>query len=164
MIFLTVGTQLHFDRLTAEVDRWAGERGRTDVFGQVGPTELDLKHINTVGHLDPDAFNAKFDAADAVIGHAGTGTIFGSLRAGKPLLIMPRRASLGEQRNEHQLATARRFQEFGGFDIAFEAEELFDKLDALAELAAGGTRSGDTIGAHASDELITAVRAFVRGD
>ena len=32
MIFVTVGTQLHFDRMAAAVDRWAGERGVTDVF------------------------------------------------------------------------------------------------------------------------------------
>ena len=37
MIFVTVGTQLAFDRMIKAVDEWAGARGRTDVFAQVGP-------------------------------------------------------------------------------------------------------------------------------
>ncbi len=51
-----------------------------------------------------------------------------ALRFEKPLLVMPRRASLGEQRNEHQLATAKRLLEFDKVNVAFDESELIVNL------------------------------------
>ena len=48
------------------------------------------------------------DAAAAIVAHAGMGTILTALETGKRLLVMPRRAALGEHRNDHQLATVSR--------------------------------------------------------
>ena len=70
-------------------------------------------------------------AADAIVAHAGMGTILTALELGKPLLVLPRRASLGEHRNEHQLATARRFADTGRLAVAFDESELAQRLDEL---------------------------------
>ena len=35
-IFVTVGTQLPFDRLIAAIDSWAGKNAQADIFAQVG--------------------------------------------------------------------------------------------------------------------------------
>ena len=113
MIFVTVGTDGPFDRLIATVDRWAGENGRTDVVAQIGRSTLQPRFVEAHRFLDPPRFSEYFASAEFVIAHAGMGTILSALRYGKPLIVMPRRASLGEQRNEHQLATARRLQELG---------------------------------------------------
>ena len=56
MIFLTVGTQLPFDRLVAAVDDWCAARGESDVFGQIcdpGPDGYRPKHFEWVADLDP---------------------------------------------------------------------------------------------------------------
>ena len=60
------------------------------------------------------------------------GTILTALELGKPLLVMPRRAALGEHRNDHQLATVRRFAELGSVEVALDESELALKLDDLA--------------------------------
>ena len=84
------------------------------------------------------------------------GTILSALQWEKPILVMPRRASLGEQRNEHQLATARRLSELGKVNVAMDEIELRSKLDRLGDL-----RAREKIGAFASADLITALRDFI---
>ncbi|MEM7212154.1 MAG: hypothetical protein AAF479_09695 [Pseudomonadota bacterium] len=87
-LFLTVGTQLPFDRLTRAVDLWAdGQQGRTHrIFGQIGP-QSPGNHRPTrfewTEFLDPDAFAKRFDAATHIIAHAGMGTIISAPRRRK---------------------------------------------------------------------------------
>src|SRR5262249_19256768 len=107
MIFVTVGVQLPFDRLVRAVDEWAGERRRTDVFAQIGPSDYQPRHIEFSPFVDPPEFRRLVEAADVLVAHAGMGSIITALELGKPLLVMPRRADYGEHRNDHQLATAR---------------------------------------------------------
>ena len=70
-------------------------------------------------------------SSTAIVAHAGMGTILTALELGKPLLIMPRRAALGEHRNDHQLATAERFAAVDGVKVAFDETEFALKLDEL---------------------------------
>jgi UDP-N-acetylglucosamine transferase subunit ALG13 len=170
VIFLTVGTQLPFDRLVAAVDAWAGApgRGRAEVFGQIsdpGPSGYRPRHFEWVADLDPAEFEARFGAATHIVGHAGMGTIIGALGQGKPLLVMPRRAHLGEQRNDHQFATVQRLCARPGIAragilAAFEAAEVPDRLDALL---ACGTGEGPPIAPFAEKRLTDAIRAAILG-
>lgn len=163
MIFLTVGTQLPFDRLVSAVDAWAATRGRSDIFGQIsdpGPDGYRPKHFEWVADLDPGDFDARFRSASHIVAHAGMGTIISALGASKPLLIMPRRAHLGEQRNDHQFATAQRIGARTGILTAFEADEVADRLDALLDRTAEG---GPAISRFADPRLTDAIRAVIIG-
>ena len=163
MIFLTVGTQLGFDRLVKAVDAWAERRGGGAIFGQIaepGETGYRPRHFEWVPHLDPPEFQARFDAAEGVVGHAGMGTIISALSQAKPLLIMPRRAELKEQRNDHQLATAEQFGVKAGITVAHTDAEVAAGLDALA---AGQGAGANPIGPFADASLIDAVRAAIHG-
>jgi len=75
---------------------------------------------------------------------------------GRPLLIVPRRAALGEHRNDHQLATARRFAELGSVGVAFDEAELRAGLDGVDRLVARAR-----IDRHAPAPLVAALRAFI---
>ena len=158
MIFVAVGTQLAFDRLIHAVDQWAAARGRQDVFAQVGPTKSPPSHIAWKNFITADEFRARTAQADVVVAHAGMGTIIGALELGKPIIVMPRKASVGEHRNEHQLATARRFLEQGRISVAFDEVELVQKLDALDQLKPAGLISNS-----ASPELMAVIQAFIEG-
>jgi UDP-N-acetylglucosamine transferase subunit ALG13 len=123
VIFVTVGTQLPFPRLIAQMDEIAG-RLDEDVFAQTGPDAGDVKHLKTLTQLTPPEFEEKFRTARVVVAHAGIGTILSAKRYGKPVILLPRRADLGEHRNDHQLATARQVEKLTGVHVAWEADDL----------------------------------------
>lgn len=156
MIFVTVGTELPFNRLVRVVDEWARQHGRTDVFAQIGRTDWRPAFIPSAEFLNPPEFNQWFGQASTVIAHAGMGTILSALRFEKPILVMPRRAALGEQRNDHQLATAKQLLALGKINVAFDELELCERLANLDELPVRGHT-----GSFASGPLIAAVRDFV---
>ncbi len=156
MIFITVGTDLPFDRMMKVIDQWAGETGRKDVFAQIGEGGWQPKHIPFVEFLEPTEFKKRFAESTLIIGHAGMGTILSALLHGKPILVMPKKASLGEHRNEHQTATAKRMMALGNVNVAFDEAELRAKLDRVNEL-----QGREPIGAHASGGLVDGIREFI---
>jgi UDP-N-acetylglucosamine transferase subunit ALG13 len=156
MIFVTVGTQGHFDRLVRTVDEWAGKHGRTDVFAQIGPSDSRFEHIRAERFIDPADFRNHVESASLLIAHAGMGSIITALELGKRIIVMPRRASMGEQRNDHQIATAKQFAQHGRIDVAFDERELMDKLDHLQAFD-----EAQPLSAQASQDLIASIRTFI---
>lgn len=156
VIFVTVGTDMAFNRLVRTVDDWALASGRQDVFAQIGETDWHPAHMAWSKFLQPPEFARRFAEAEVVVAHAGMGTILSALQMEKPILVMPRRATLGEQRNEHQLATARHLSELGKINVAMDENELRTMLDGLGQLC-----PRERIGAYASDSLLTALRDFI---
>jgi UDP-N-acetylglucosamine transferase subunit ALG13 len=156
MIFITVGTDLPFDRMMKVIDQWAGETGRKDVFAQIGEGGWQPKHVPFVEFLEPAEFKKRFAEATLIIGHAGMGTILSALLHGKPILVMPKKASFGEHRNEHQTATAKRMMALGNVNVAFDEAELREKLDRVDEL-----QGREPIGAYASGGLVDGIREFI---
>src|SRR5262249_44389350 len=124
VIFVTVGQQMPFDRMVAAVDAWAGRSGRRDLFAQIGPTALVPEHVAWTRFIDPGESRRHVSDADALVAHAGMGTILQALEFGKPILVMPRRHDLQETRNNHQVATAERFLALKRVHVAFDAEAL----------------------------------------
>ncbi len=149
-----------FDRLVRTVDEWAGRRRRTDVFAQIGTTQWRPSHVRWTEFLGkPDAFRSHVAEADAIVAHAGMGSILSALELGKPILVMPRRGDLRETRNDHQIATAKRFLAQGRIFVAFDEEHLLQKLDHLEELRPCGR-----IASCADPRLLQTVASFVRGE
>jgi UDP-N-acetylglucosamine transferase subunit ALG13 len=158
MIFVTVGTDQPFDRMMKVVDVWAAERARNDIFAQIGEGGWQPRNIPFSQFLAPPDFKQRFVQARVIIAHAGMGTILSALSHGKPILVMPKLASLGEHRNEHQLATARRMMGLGNVTVAFNEAELREKLDQIDTLI-----PRDKIQPVATGPLIHSLRDFIFG-
>jgi UDP-N-acetylglucosamine transferase subunit ALG13 len=159
VIFVTVGTQLPFDRLIGAVDEWAGSGSSVPVFAQIGPSRLQPRNIEFAQFIAPAECARRMEEATAVVAHAGMGTILTALELGKPVLVMPRRAALGEHRNDHQLATAHRFSGLGKIEVAFDETDLPSALDDL-DCAVAQPR----LGAYAPDDFLASLRAFIGGE
>ena len=153
MILLTVGGQLPFDRLVEAVDRWALREGRDDVFAQIGESRYEPRAIRVHRFLEPREFNLKVMEAEAIVAHAGVGTIISALQHGKPILVLPRRRRYGEHRSDHQVEMARRFAERGWVLAAMCEAELPALLSRLESF------SPEPIASSASSELIERIRA-----
>ena len=134
MIFVTVGGQLPFDRLVQAVYRWTSNKRRTDVFAQIGKSSSPPKHIQWERFLSPPDFHAKARESKVIIAHAGVGSILTAFDLGKSIVVLPRRAHLGEHRNDNQWATVKHLSQGGGIVVAEDEDALIAEVDRLGEL------------------------------
>ena len=154
MIFATVGTQLPFDRLIVALDRWAASNPDVEVFAQIGRGTYLPEHISWSRDLDPQDFRKQIAHCDTVVAHAGMGTIISAIELGKRVIVMPRRASLGEHRNEHQLATASRLEHLNGLEVVQQEQDLSNVMAQRPE------HFESTSPSQPDPQLITAIRRF----
>jgi len=127
MIFLTIGTQLPFDRLTRALDEWCADNPRIEVFGQIAEPGADgyrPKNFKWASTIPPHDFDLQVKRAQVVVAHAGMGSIITALNVGTPIIIMPRKGALKEHRNDHQVATAKKMQAKKGLDVAWTERDL----------------------------------------
>jgi len=144
MILVTVGTQIPFDRLIALVDDWISETGtKQEVVAQVGSSDYSSNNMTVCQSVEPEQFEKYIADCDFIISHAGMGSILTALRVKKPIVIFPRKAALGEHRNDHQLATAKSFANVDGVYVATTKEELFSLLSNSSTLGGGVLNDSD---------------------
>jgi len=125
------------------------------MFAQIGRGLYTPEHLESAAFLSPRDLESHIRAADAVVSHAGMGTILTSLELAKSLLVMPRRADLGEHRSDHQLRTAERFAD--RVLVAMTESELPQLIDRLVE-----QRVVDQIADTAPKQLLERIRTFAR--
>lgn len=131
MIYVTVGTQLAFSRLATAVNEWAEKTG-TEVFVQKGPDKTVYSSVKSASFVSPSQADQLMRDADLVVAHAGMGTILTASQYGKRLIVMPRQFSFGEHRNDHQVATAKRFCDFPNITVVQGTDELFKALEEFS--------------------------------
>ena len=156
MIFVAVGTQLPFDRLIRTMDEWAGAGTDRRVLAQIAAGEYLPSHLEWQRNIAPDVFRNCLEQSRVVVAHAGIGTILSALELGKPVIVLPRRAALGEHRNDHQLATAARFGARRLVSVAHDEDELKSLLN---ELDVSG--SSERISPSASPELLSQLTNYI---
>jgi len=107
-VFVTVGTQLPFDRLVEAVDKWCEHRTGIEVIAQTGNSSYVPRNFASQAFMHPEETAQLLANADVVFSHAGMGTIIQRIECGRPILVLARAARLNEHRNDHQLDTLRR--------------------------------------------------------
>jgi UDP-N-acetylglucosamine transferase subunit ALG13 len=158
VIFVTVGSQMPFDRLVIAMDTWAREHAATiEVQAQIGNTNYRPHSLRWTRSLRPDEFRRACLEARVVVAHAGMGTVLTALEFGRPLLLLARRASRGETRNDHQVATARWLAQRPNIFVADDESQIGDRLALVLQQAS----SSPPTAARASPPLLEAIRDFV---
>lgn len=145
MIFVTVGTQLPFDRLVRTVDAWLLARPEERGFAQVGNSELRPLALTARPSLTPREYEAMCRASDVIVAHAGIGSLLSAIRHRKRLIVMARSAAHGEHRNDHQRATAERIRASGWAVVAEDEFDLRRWLDARDSLPVATGSSQDRL-------------------
>ncbi|CAN5805166.1 hypothetical protein BH10ACT1_BH10ACT1_33170 [soil metagenome] len=136
-VVVTVGTDHHpFDRLVGWVDRWAAAHPDLPVLVQRGESRPAL-HAASVEMLGYDELVAAMAGADAVVAQGGPGGIMDARSVGHRPIVVPRRGSLGEHVDDHQVAFTARMAELGLVWLAGDEAELVALLErALVDPAA----------------------------
>ena len=164
MIFVTVGTQLPFDRLVEGVDAWAKLNPSVPVVAQVGQSSIRYSYIQTVQNLTQAEFLNNINQAKLVVAHAGMGTILTASELGKPVILMPRRAALREHRNDHQEHTANEMQRLSNVVVVDDKIALFKELDAALGNGFQPSQNSDQETAIELEGLLDSVRQFIWND
>jgi UDP-N-acetylglucosamine transferase subunit ALG13/peptidoglycan/LPS O-acetylase OafA/YrhL len=130
VIFLTVGTwRAGFDRLVRGVDELVATGVvKDEVIAQVGHGSYRPSHLQAIDFCSPGEMAEYIKEARLVIAHAGMGTIIQTLEQDTPLVAVPRKAEFGEVDNDHQFSTARQLEEEGKILVAYEVEQLGEKI------------------------------------
>lgn len=114
MIFVTVGTQIPFDRLLKSVEKQI-ELGniKEKVIAQAGVTNFKSDKMKIVGFIPMDEFKKIIEESKIIICHGGVGTITDGLRNNKVVIACPRLEKFGEAKNDHQKQIVENFGNAG---------------------------------------------------
>lgn len=155
-IFVTVGAQMPFDRLVLAVDNWVQSNPDIEAYAQVGPGGYRPRNMEYVEFVGPEEYKRLVDQSTLIISHAGMGSIITALQYGKPLIVVPRKGSLLETRNDHQSTTVDRFRHFDGIFVATDESKIGDLLDSVSDNPLPAS-----ISQFASDRLIDTIKVFI---
>lgn len=157
-IFVSVGSMMPFDRLCRAMDEWAAANPQVPVEIQIGKGAYEPRHAKWVRKLPLADYQARVAGCALFVAHCGMGSIISAIEAGKPILMLPRLATLNEHNTDHQLATARHVGIRPGLHVAADADDL--KLRASALLADAG-HAPMPIAPHADPAFTARIRAFI---
>ena len=90
-----------------------------------------------VRRLERPDYAAAIARARLVVAHAGVGSVVSAGEQGKPIVVLPRRAALGEHTSDHQVETVGWLRGKPGVHVADSEAEL---PACIAAAAAGGRR------------------------
>jgi len=132
---ITVGTVLPFDRLVEGVAALSPSRGKPAcLIAQVGAGGAKPIGMKARENIPFGEMQQLLERANVVFSHAGNGSLMTALQAGCRIVAMPRKASLGEHWDDHQLEILRAFEARGVIEVAETAEDLQAALErALAK-------------------------------
>ena len=164
-IFISVGSRFAMNRLLLSVDNFIQKRPGFEAVAQIGSSEFQTNNITSKLWLCPKQFKEELIRCDIFISHAGMGNILLAAELNKPIIIMPRKADLGEHINNHQLGTAEGFREHDFIYIANDQAELEESiLEVVTRLDNGLTFNGDASVNNTRNELINFVGNFLNNN
>lgn len=161
MIFVTIGTQLPFDRMIEAVDEIAPLLKGKEIITQALGLKYQPKHLKTLDYISPADFKSYVDNAELIISHAGTGTILSVAQMEKPMIVFPRSGKLKETRNDHQMATCRKMEKISKLQVAYDKEQLRQKIESYLR---GELPVMERVPAHASSQMLGSIRDFIEAD
>lgn len=133
MIFVTVGTQLKFDRLIEWVELCLNSSNH-EIVAQIGNGKKPATHIKYFDYCDANIISQYINDAEIIISHAGMGTVLNAIKYNKKLIIVPRQYSLGEHRNDHQMATAKWIESKKICSVAYSCSDLYNFLQKKSKI------------------------------
>ena len=140
---VTVGTSRRyaFDRLV----RASELVGDGPVVVQRGSSTVQPRGARVVDFMSFDELSAEIAAAEAVVTHAGIGSVLLALMHGHRPVVMPRDPALGEGVDDHQVHFARRLEREGLATVAEQPSDVSTALRALPRLERSTEPTGNTL-------------------
>jgi beta-1,4-N-acetylglucosaminyltransferase len=124
VIYVTLGTMyLDFPRLIRKMDEIAARTGERIII-QTGLAKTLPDHCEHFTFRPREDVLEIQRGARLVVAHAGIGAVMDALKAGKPLIVVPRLKKFREHNTDHQLDLAEAVQQRGWGRVIFDINEL----------------------------------------
>jgi UDP-N-acetylglucosamine transferase subunit ALG13 len=139
VILVAVGTFIHgFDELVGAADEAAAGFGLPG-FAQIGHSRVVPRHLAWERFLAPEALARQLAACRLVVCHGGIGLLGEAMRAGKPIVAVPRRGrpTRGSPAGD-QTELVRRLAERHPIAVCERPEDLATLMAAKLAAAGGG--------------------------
>ena len=131
-IFVAIGfAPQDFSRLIRKVDELTPSLG-TQVVMQIGHTQHEPKHAEWFSFAP--SLSDHIQNADLVISHGGM-TIIEAVQAGKPVIVVPRRARYNEHYSDHQVEIAEAFAQHPAVKVVYDVDELEEAIGRVCQNA-----------------------------
>jgi UDP-N-acetylglucosamine transferase subunit ALG13 len=156
LIFLTVGNwHKGFDRLVEAVDNLKSTNViAEDVIAQIGHGNYHPTSLRFIDYCSPSDFANIVAQSRVVVTHAGIGTIGQALKLAKPVIVVPRKAELGECSDNHQWTTAKQLEQERKVLVAYEVGDLPRKIKEAGTFIPSQNKVG-------AQRLIQAIEEFL---
>ena len=158
MIFVTIGSMFPFDRMIRAMDAWAAAQ-EEEILAQIGAGAFEPRHMAWVRRLERPDYAAAIARSRLVVAHAGVGSIVTAGELRRPIVVLPRRAHLGEHTSDHQVETVGWLRAKSWVHVADDEGALPACIAAATEAAARGER----LAAVADPAFIARLRRFIEG-
>lgn len=157
MILGIVGTSGTFPRLVDALATWKAHRPDSEVWvqhcGMALPPGLDGAALTSRQDM-----LARLKCAEAVVCHAGTGTLFDVLSAGHVPVVMARRHHLREHVNDHQLEIVAALREAHRVIEVRDSNEIVAAIEeALRRRGQGSVATGEGLTSALQQEIASVV-------
>ena len=159
MIFVTLGThQDPFPRLIEGLQRLEGH----DLVVQHGHSPAPIHAAETADFLSFEQLLEQIRRADAVVTHAGVGSILTCLRLGRTPLVVPRQSRFGEHVDDHQVELTEALAGDGKVVPVWDVGDLPDLIDVAPAEAVFDVGQNEGFHEAVREALIVPRRRFRR--
>ena len=135
MIFVSVGTRHDgFDRLIKKLDELSGEgKIKEQIVAQIGNGKYIPSHLKAIKFCSPQEFDDFISQSRVVVSHAGVGVMMSAILKSKPVIALPRKASLNEMDDDLK---AEALNSVGSiYYLREEYEEAINNLNQCIEVS-----------------------------
>jgi beta-1,4-N-acetylglucosaminyltransferase len=151
MIFVTVGThQQPFERLIGAL----ATLDRSSLVVQYGYAEAPEGVAHAAAFMTFPEMLQHFDEAEAVITHAGVGSILCATNAGHVPIVVPRLKRYGEHVDDHQVELVRELEDAGNVIVVEDVERLGAALERVPSRRARSERTAGPLHAAVRDAMV----------
>jgi UDP-N-acetylglucosamine transferase subunit ALG13 len=155
VIFVTVGSSAWpFPRLAVALEHLPA----AELVVQHGPNDPPHGVAEATPYMSFAQLLDNIERADAVVSHAGAGSIICALRAGHTPVIVPRLSRFKETVDDHQADLARAFESAGKVIALWDVDRISEAVASVPP-----RRSADQLGELTELPVHVAVRAAVDG-
>ena len=151
MIFVTVGThQQPFERLIAALRALDA----ASLVVQYGYADPPPGVARATAFMPFPEMLRNFEAADAVITHAGVGSILCATNAGHVPIVVPRLKRHGEHVDDHQVELVRALEAAGKVIVVEDVERLADALERVPPRRPASVRGAGPLHAAVREAML----------